>query len=53
MSDRIVVRDRETKETLMILEGDEVEITEALKKKRERKKKVDRRDRDENRGAGE
>lgn len=49
--DKLTVRDKETKEILMIIEGDNVEITEALRKKKERKKKVERGD-DKDRGAG-
>ena len=37
--DKLTVRDRVTKEVLMIIEGNEVEITEALKKKRKKTSK--------------
>jgi hypothetical protein len=40
MADKITVKDKETSEVLMIIEGEEVKITEALEEKRKRKKKV-------------
>ena len=51
MADRILVRDKETHEVLMIIEGDAVEYTEAYEKKKERKKKSGRDGEDG--GAGE
>lgn len=40
MSDKIVLRDSESKEPLMIIEGNQETVLEALRVKREKRKKL-------------